>query len=144
MWSTILIFIGSPFSRLLEVSNKQLVLTKITAICVVFNVALNILLIPKFSYVAASTITVLSELIAITLILKTVTSMGYGLTKNQIFFFIKTLVASLAMSLTILVLYGLNLFLLIIIAMIVYFFVLFLIKGFDDDDFNLFKKIVGR
>ncbi|MCE7698068.1 MAG: flippase, partial [Methanobacterium paludis] len=57
VWSTVFIFMSGSFARLLEASNKQVTLTKITAICVVINIVLNIILIPKFSYIAASAIT---------------------------------------------------------------------------------------
>jgi O-antigen/teichoic acid export membrane protein len=143
VWSTILIFISSPLARLLEVSNKQIVITKITAIVVVVNIVLNIILIPKFSYVAASAITVLSELMVITLILKSVTNIGYGPSKVQVSYFLKSVIASIVMVLTLIILYSLNLFLLILISTVIYFFVLFLIKGFDKDDLDLLKKLAG-
>ena len=42
-----------PFERLLAASNKQLTTTKIFIIGVIFNIVLNLLIIPKYSYIGA-------------------------------------------------------------------------------------------
>ncbi len=144
VWSTVLIFMSSAFARLLEVSNRQLVLTKITAINALLNVILNIILIPKFSYVGASVVTVLTETSSLIIVLKVVTGMGYGLTRKDILNIIKVISASLVMAVSIIYFNYLNLFLLVAMSIVVYMVTLFLIKGFDDEDFEIIRSILGK
>jgi O-antigen/teichoic acid export membrane protein len=61
VWSSVFIFLASPFARFLESSNQQLAVTKVALICVVVNVALNLILIPPFGLVAASVVTAVTE-----------------------------------------------------------------------------------
>jgi len=68
VWSSVFIFIGSPIARFLESSNRQLTITKIAIICVVVNVALNLILIPLFGLVAASVVTVATEAVSFLLL----------------------------------------------------------------------------
>lgn len=144
VWSSVIIFISGSYARLLEASNKQLVLTKITAICAIGNVILNILLIPKFSYIGASIVTVFTEFAAFILGLKVVANMGYGPSKKEFSYIIKSGFASLIMSIPLLYMRYLNLFLLILLAAIIYFIVIYIIKVFDKDDIKIFKIIINR
>jgi O-antigen/teichoic acid export membrane protein len=61
VWSSVFVYLGSPFARFLESSNQQLTITKITVILMVENVVLNLILIPSFGLVAASAVTVATE-----------------------------------------------------------------------------------
>jgi O-antigen/teichoic acid export membrane protein len=144
VWAAVIIFISGAFARLLEASNKQLTLTKITAICAVINIVLNLLLIPKFTYIAASATTVLTELLAFLMGMKVVSNMGYAPSKKEYAYIIKSIFASLIMGIFIVYLNHLNLFILIIIGIIVYFTTIFIIKGFDEEDLNLLKVLLGK
>ena len=62
IWATVFIFLTAAFLRLFETSNRQMIVTKITAVGMVENVALDLLLIPRFSYVGASLATAATEL----------------------------------------------------------------------------------
>jgi len=62
IWSSVIIFLSGAFTILVQTSNKQMVVTQITAVNVVLNVVLNLILIPHFSYIAASVVTVVTEL----------------------------------------------------------------------------------
>ena len=100
IWSTVLIFITAPFIILFESINKQVIITKITIICVIINIVLNLIFIPKYSYIAASLITVLTELIILFSITKIVYNIGYGLESRKIIkITLKTLFASMIMAL---------------------------------------------
>ena len=48
IWSSVFIFIGSPFTRILEVTNRQLIITKMTGLFAIMNISLNFFLIPSF------------------------------------------------------------------------------------------------
>ncbi len=60
-----LIFFGHFFNAVLIVSNLQRKMMSILAIAAAVNIVLNILLIPKFSYLAAAYVSVLTELIVV-------------------------------------------------------------------------------
>lgn len=145
IWSTVIIYISGSFARLLEASNKQLVLTKITAICAVINIILNVLLIPKFSYIGASIVTVVTELINLILCIKVVSSsMNYKFSRNELEYLIKTGFSSIIMAISIICIKDFNFLFSILIAIIVYFTILYLVKGFKDEDIKLFKQIIGK
>ena len=144
VWSAVLIFMSSAFARLLEVTNKQLVLTKITVFNAVINIILNILLIPKYSYIAASFVTVFTELSSLLLLIKVVSSMGYQLSGKDLSAITKVVVASSVMAVFIIFLKNWNLFLLILTSTIIYTITLILIKGLDDEDIKIFRSILGK
>jgi len=56
-----LMFLTYLFGVFLQSTNKQRVVTAITGINCVFNVVLNIVLIPRFGFIGASVVTVLTE-----------------------------------------------------------------------------------
>jgi len=61
VWSSVCIFLSSPFSSLLRSSNGQMALLRITALCAMENVVLNLVAIPAYSYAGASVTTVITE-----------------------------------------------------------------------------------
>ena len=99
IWSSVIIFLSGAFTILVQTSNKQMVVTQITAVNVVLNVVLNLILIPHFSYIAASVVTVVTELSAFLLGLRVVSNMGYGLTRKDLSYLIKAVLASGVMAL---------------------------------------------
>ena len=144
VWSSVFIFMSGAFARLLEVSNKQLILTKIALVCAILNILLNIILIPKFSYIAASIVTVLTEGIALLLVLKVTSKMGYGLYRKEISFLTKIIFGSIIMSIFIMYFIDLNLLTLILMSSLIYFIVIYLIKVFDEDDITIIRNILGK
>ena len=65
IWTIVFTFAGAAFVQLLQSVNKQLLITKISGICVVFNIVINLILIPKFSYIGPSISTLITELILV-------------------------------------------------------------------------------
>lgn len=63
IWSTAIVFINYPLTQLLISTNKQKIFATSTAICAILNVALNLVLIPAYSYTGASAATVITQLI---------------------------------------------------------------------------------
>ena len=84
IWTTVFTFIGAAFVRLLEATNKQLIVTKISAVCVVVNILLNLVLIPKFSYVGASISTLITEIVLVGSIIKIGYKFGFGISLQRI------------------------------------------------------------
>lgn len=141
VWSSVFIFLGGAFGRLLEASNHQMTITKITGICMVENVFLNLIIIPKFSYIGASVTTVITEFTALILVIIASSKIKYRLSKHNLIDVLKVIVASLLMGILILTLNNFNLVLLTLLSGIFYFIFLFSLKGFEKEDILLFKSI---
>ncbi|MBU4547215.1 MAG: flippase [Euryarchaeota archaeon] len=145
IWSTVLIFLRSPLERLLESSNKQLSVTKIFILGAIFNTILNIIFIPKFSYVGAAIITILTDIIVFGLLIFTVKrNSGIFFSKGTKISIIKITVASFAMALVINQLKYLNIFLLIILGGIIYIVMLLIMRIWDNDEIILIKSLFKR
>ncbi len=145
IWTMVFTFIGASFVQLLQSINKQLILTKISFICLVFNVILNLILIPKYSYIGASVVTLITEIILVSYTIFISFRLGYGIDikKNTKIFF-KVMGGALVMSAFLLYFSSINLFLLVIIAALIYFIIIFRTKTIDDVDKQLFKELIGR
>lgn len=144
IWSTVLIFARSPFERLLESSDRQRVVSKIFMIGVFFNVILNLIVIPHYSYIGAGIITVLTDTLVLGLLLFVTRKLEiFDLKKTQISL-LKIIFVSVVMGIIINYLLNLNLFLLISLGTIIYIMGLILLKIFDDDEILMMKSIFKR
>ena len=145
IWTIVLTFAGASFVQLLVSTNKQLVITKISGICVVFNIIINLILIPKYSYIGASFATLLTEILLVGYIIYACYKLGYGIdSKVVINDLSKVLIATSIMSAAIWYFNGLNLFILVIVGIFIYFICLYLVKGIDEEDIYLVKKILNN
>jgi len=105
-----------------------------------FNIILNLILIPYYSYIGASIATVLSELLLYCLFLFYIGRYYKTINVNRTF--TKPLIASIIMAMTIYPIKNLNTFIIIGLATIIYFLFLFLLKTFGDDKL-LFDQLLG-
>ena len=144
IWSIVLVFARSPFERVLESSNRQLTVTKVFFIGVAFNVIMNIIVIPKYSYVGASIITVLTDAIVLGLLIVSTKGMGLFISKKIRTYIFKIVIASLIMGIILNYLLDLNIFLIIIIGTIIYISTLFMLKIFDNKEKMIIKSILKR
>ncbi|MCE5214527.1 MAG: flippase, partial [Methanobacterium sp.] len=62
IWGTVFTFLNAAFVQFFQSDNKELIVTKITGIWMVLNILLNLILIPKYSYIGASINTLITEL----------------------------------------------------------------------------------
>ena len=138
MVSLFFLFINFPVGYLLNACNKQVTNTVNMGITVVFSVVLNIILIPRFSYVGAAVTSLISTLILFSLgmywVPKIIDYSKWYVIKN----FIKILMASLIMAGVIYYLLnyqlGINWVLTIPIGVAVYFIVLWIFRGVNRED----------
>ena len=145
IWTTVFTFIGAAFIRLLEATNRQLIVTKISAVCVVVNIVLNLILIPTLSYVGASIATVVTEAILVGSAIMIGYKFGFGVSKNRIMeILLKVTASTLVMSVLLIYFKIINLLILAPFAVLAYLAVLHLINGIDDMDRYLFKQIIKR
>lgn len=138
IWSVVITFTGAAFVKLFESTNKQIIITKISGICLVVNIILNLLLIPKFSYTGASVATVITEFILVGSIFVYTYKSGYGIPRKKLFRSVsKITIASMIMGFFVWYFMDLNLLLLISLAIPLYFSVLYLLR---DEEYVLELK----
>lgn len=141
VWAAILSFIGSAFSRLLGTSNRQTSVTKITAVCAAENVLLNLLIIPRLSYIGASLTTVAAEITSLLLCILASSKIGYGLSKDDTIFLVKVLLANAAMAAFVVCQREMNLALLVPLSAILYFVVAYMLNVFDRYDMEILRDL---
>ncbi|WBF08466.1 flippase [Methanothermobacter thermautotrophicus] len=76
--ATAFMFINGMSSSLLGSTNRQITVTRITGVAALFNVTLNLALIPRFDFMGASAATVMTEALMTLLFLRTVRDLGFG------------------------------------------------------------------
>jgi O-antigen/teichoic acid export membrane protein len=144
VWATVITFIYSSYVSLFISADKQMTLNKIAFFGMIINIVLNLFLIPKFSFIAASFNTVLTELSMIILVFITASSSNMLLNKKQILNdFTRVIISGLIMALFLVFFNYLELFLLIFLAVIVYIVALFITRAIDEEDINIIKQIKG-
>jgi len=145
VWAVAFIFVSTGFLQLFESLNKQIILAKVTGSCALLNVVLNLILIPKYSYVGASIATVVTELTALALVFFWSLKIGYGISKKKVVDILaKALVASAIMGVLVFYLRDLTLWGLLPLSALLYFIVLFIIRGVDKEDTLLLQQVVRR
>jgi O-antigen/teichoic acid export membrane protein len=141
IWAIPITFLNYIFGTILPAMNRQNVLLKVTFLSMIFNIALNLVLIPTYSYVGAAVVTVATELFIFVLCLFILSKTFSTVRLQEVFF--KPAVASLIMLLFLLYIKT-NLFLEIAMGAIIYFVVLIVIRTFNDDDWDILRQIMGR
>lgn len=141
IWSCVLIFARSPFERLLESSNRQLLITKIFIIGLVFNVILNLIFIPMYSYVGAGIITVLTDALVLSLLIYITRDFKILVSKKIRINILKIVLASLIMGVILKYLSNLNIFVLILTGTIIYFISVLLLKILDNEEILIIKSV---
>ncbi len=143
IWTVCLLFINGACGTLLNASHKEMTVTKIYFIAAVFNILLNLFMIPHYSYNGAATSTVLSDLLILIISLYVIYRLGYRLKRKLYGDLIKIIIGSLIMG-GALYLLNLNMWIALPVGIIIYFGVLILVKLFDDDDKYVIKEVIGK
>jgi O-antigen/teichoic acid export membrane protein len=145
IWSFLLAALGGVFGNFLNSTNKQATLMKIAACGMVFNIALNIVLIPIFSAGGASVISDLTRLIIIGLEAYVLYRLGFidhlGHYINDM---AKVVIAGLIMGAFIFIFRDAGILLLILPSAAIYILALHITKYFDSSDMSLAKEIFRR
>jgi O-antigen/teichoic acid export membrane protein len=143
IWATVFIFLTAAFLRLFETSNRQMIVTKITAVGLIENVTLDLILIPRLSYVGPSIATAATELTVLLLCVFASSRITYPLSKKDLAGLVKIGAASLLMGLFIVYPGNLNL-LSVLPAVLLYFTMLYLLRVVDNEDIAMFRSILRR
>lgn len=142
VWTVVFTFAGASFTQLLQSINKQIIITKISLFCLLINIVLNLILIPPYSYVGASIATLITEIVLVSYIIFITYKLGYGISYSAVIRDIsRILVATLVMGLFLWYFINLNIFLLVIAGIIIYFVVLYLVRGIDEVDMDVIRKL---
>lgn len=133
--ATGIIFLGVLFSNMIISLEKQKALIYIYGFGAIINLIANFIFIPKYSYYGAAGTTVFTELV-VTILMMIVL---YRVLKSVHVFnsLFKCVLAGLVMAFLLYFLSNLNLFILILLAVLVYFGTLYLIGGIKKDDLRI-------
>ena len=140
IWTTPIIFLTYMFGTMLASINRQNITLKIVFLCMLFKVVINLILIPKYSYVGASVATVCTEMLSFILCYYFLSKFVQKISIYR--FIIKPIIASSIMALFILLFITMKFFLLICISIAIYFGTIIVLKAFSEEDLNLFKQII--
>lgn len=143
IWSLVLIFSRSSFERLLESTNQQASVTKIFVFGAGFNIIINLILIPKFSYIGAGIATVLTDIIVLTFLIIATRNFKV-VSKDCVNFVIKVILSCLIMGLFLVYSRNLNLLVTIIISTIIYIVSSLKLRVFDESDILLLRSIYSK
>jgi O-antigen/teichoic acid export membrane protein len=131
-----ILFIYVPVNSII-ISQRTKTATLITGCTLIFNLVLNLLLIPKFGFVIAALVTMLSELLQLvgyTIVVKTkIVNFEYFIN------FVKPIIAGFIMGLAVYYFRNHNLWLVIAIGGIVYALTLLVIRFFRREDWELLR-----
>jgi len=135
MISLSLIFLTFPIGAFLNATSRQVRNTINIGIAVIINIILNLILIPKYTYTGAAIASTISSLIILVLGLITADQVIKFNKKYLIVNFLKTFLSAVIMGVVIYYLIDkMHFAFLIILGIIVYFILLFLIRGFKKSD----------
>ena len=133
-------FVNHATGYTLSSINKEPLRALSATVAAVFNVLLNLALIPVLSYIGASIATALTEIVLFSFYYYFVAKHFYRLALSKVF--IKPVIACLLMPVLAFFLRESNLALLIPIFVIVYLGVLYLLKAFSTEDKKMFRGMI--
>ena len=116
---TVFLYINAVFAAILMSTNQGKKVTIMAAVALVFNLGLNLILIPHFQLIGAAVVTALTELLL--LCIATAFLPKYLLPLRSLRVGAKAMIASIAMIVAILPLRTFSIFILLLIAPLVYF-----------------------
>ena len=142
-WTVFLLYIAGACNALLNASHKEITVTKMYAIAAIFNVALNFIMIPYFSYNGAAITTVLSDLLIMIIQIYVIYKLGHRPNKKLYHDLVKIIVGSGILGIALYFLH-LNMWVALPVGIIIYFAIIYLFRVFDDDDKYVIKEILSR
>lgn len=143
IWTVCLLFISGAANTLLNASHKEVTVTKIYAMAAIFNIVLNLFMIPYLSYNGAAITTVLSDVLIVILQAYVIYRLGHRPNKKLYYDILKIIAGSAVLGIA-LYLLNLNMWVALPVGIIIYFAVMYLIRFFDDDDKYVIREILGR
>jgi len=138
IWTFLFISVNTVLYNILGAINRQVTIMKVAAACAFVNVALNLILIPKLSLIGASIATVATEVMVFVFYFYAVSASVCILLLHKIA--LKPIIATSLMGVCVFYLKELNIFLVVLLAAIIYFTLLYIVGAFTDEDLDLFRR----
>ena len=135
-----IIFSTNLFGTLIASINKQTIAVKIVGASAIGNILMNLLLIPKYSYMGASIATVITEIIAFILCYRFISKFVSKIYLHKIIK--QLLIPVISMSLFVLYFKQINLILLILSSIMIYVIMLYICGIFTSKEISLIKQII--
>ncbi|OGZ33574.1 MAG: hypothetical protein A2Y98_01405 [Candidatus Portnoybacteria bacterium RBG_19FT_COMBO_36_7] len=132
IFATAIIFLGSLFSNMIIALEKQKALAKIYAIGAVVNFSINLILIPRFSYWGAASSTLFTEAFVTVLMLVVIKKTANYIPKFRIL--AKIFLSAAIMSSVLYFARDLNIFILLVIALLIYFPLLLVFRAVSPNE----------
>lgn len=146
VWVSMLMFVNRLLLNVLIVIHLQRLNALSSGLCVVINIILNLILIPRLNFIGASITTVVTELVFFGLNFYFISKYFYHLKFWKLTY--KTIIAGILLVGTILLLHNFHLFLAIGAGVIIFIGTLFLLQDFSKDELksfqNLFRGVFNR
>lgn len=142
IWVALLMFLTYLIGTVLESVNRQGRVSKVAGINALVNVFLNLLLIPKFSFIGASVATVATEAIGFILLFHSISKHLHAVPLFKLT--LKPLIASLPMSLFIFYFKEINTVMLIAVAVLLYFGMIYCLRAVSEEDIGLFRRVFKK
>ena len=143
IWTVLFLFINGTASVLLNAIDKEKTVTKIYIIAAAFNVCLNMVLIPAYSYDGAAIATVLSEILITFLTLYYIFKTDYKPDFNLLKNIIKLIACGIILAVVLYYIH-VSMWLAIPIGLIVYLIALLITRSIDDTDRYIIKELLGK
>ena len=143
IWTVVFLFINGVATSLLNSIGKEVSVTKIYLVAAIFNIVLNYLTIPVWSYIGASLTTVLSEILILVLMMYSISKTEYKPDLSLLKTIVKLIVCGIILS-AVLYLINVSLWLAIPIGLIVYVLSLFVTRTIDDTDKYIINELLNR
>lgn len=141
IWTVIFLFINGAASTLLNAINKEFAVTKVYIAAAIFNVLLNLILIPLFDYNGAAIATVLSEILITVLtlyyIFKTDFKPDFSLLKTVIKIIFVGIILAIALYLI-----NVSMWLAIPIGIVIYIVLLLITRLIDYNDKYIINELL--
>ena len=143
IWTIVFMFINGVTSSLLNSIGKELSVTKIYIIAAVFNIVLNYITIPIYSYNGAAFTTVLSEMLILVLMSFSISKTEYKPELSLLKTIVKLIVCGIILAI-VLYLINVSLWLAIPLGLVVYLISLVITKSVDDTDKYIINELLNR
>ena len=143
IWTVVFLFINGVATSLLNSIGKEVSVTNIYLIAAIFNIVLNYLLIPRYTYIGASIATVLSEVLILILMMYSISKTEYSPDLSLLKTVIKLIICGIILTIVIYLL-NVSLWLAIPIGLGVYILALLITRTIDDTDKYIINELLNR
>ena len=141
IWAEVFVFVNYLGGQLLNVIDKQKAYTMIIGITAGVNILLNVILIPKYTYIGASFATLVCEVLVFVMVYHFIRKFFLNITIWPLL--LRPILASLIMGIVILKIDFLPLWYAVPIGAISYFLLFFLLGGFNEHDKETLTDILS-